>query len=128
MVTARDGHKTSSGAHDGDAALDAVLNTRLDAWRATALSRTIKARVTRELVRQTARRAPLGAGAGVWPWPPLRLAGASLAAAALGCALSFAVPLTAASADDIAVSLAVAGIDDLTADNANSVDMLALLW
>lgn len=115
---------------------DAELDAALKAWAVPPLSSPFKVRVTRALVQQTQRPADSHPGLWPWllplslPWSPLRLAGASLAAAALGGVLSFTVPIANVAADDIG-SFAAAytyPYDPAAALSDDAVDLVAELW
>lgn len=105
---------------------DAALNAALKAWAVPPLSAAVKFRVTQALAQQTAR--PANSPPLLWPWSPLRLAGASLAAAALGCVLSFTVPMADGAADDIASFAAAYTFDPAAAASEDSDDLIAELW
>lgn len=116
-----------------EAAGDAGLNAAMNSWRAPPLSPWFAERAVRHLADHAAalRR-------DVWPWPPLRLATATVTAAALGCMLSFVVPLAdqnvlgeAAQSQTQAQSASSDGTlsDRSLSDHLDDGDdIIALLW
>ncbi len=111
---------TTPNDHDGGAPQDAALSAALNTWQAPQLAPSLKARIAQQLVRQNTPKV----AAPLWPWTPFRLAGATLAAAAIGCVLGFAVPAATVAGPAYADPAA-----DIAYDPAmDSVDLAALLW
>ncbi len=106
-----------NNSHDNDAPLNAAMNS----WQAPPLSPWFMERAVRRVADHAAalRR-------DAWPWPPVRLAAATAMAAALGCVLSFVMPV----ADPTALSDAVqpGATQQVTASADESDDMISQLW
>jgi hypothetical protein len=112
---------TQDDTRDNDASLNAAMNS----WQAPPLSPWFMERAVRRVAGHAAalRR-------DAWPWPPVRLAAATAMAAALGCVLSFVMPV----ADPTALSEVVqpAATQQVTASATitaeESDDMTSQLW
>lgn len=105
---------------------DKNLNAAMNSWRAPPLSPWFTERMRARLADQAAtlRRE-------AWPWPPVRVAAASVMAAALGCMLAFVVPVTD---ETLAGQTVFEQAGDQTGEQVlsdrmdDSDDMIALLW
>ncbi len=107
---------------------DKNLNAVLNSWRAPPLSPWFTERVRARMADHAAalRRE-------AWPWPPMRVAAASVMAAALGCMLAFVAPV---AEETLGQQTAIEQAGDQAARDEQTLsdrmddndDMIALLW
>ena len=104
---------------------DAPLNAAMNSWRTPPLSPWFAERALRRMADHAAtlRRE-------AWPWPPVRLAAATAVAAALGCVLSFVLPMADQTMlGETAMNESSAVSQQVVATNADEGDdMIAQLW
>ena len=109
----------NDNTHNDESGSDASLNAAMNSWRTPPLSPWFTERAVRRVAEHAAtlRRQ-------AWPWPPIRLAAATASAAALGCMLSFVMPI----ADQTlrGESAAAPVVSQQVAEEGD--DMIAQLW